>query len=57
MVFKYYVRRSREKYILNTDILIDNLTEIKKEEKRMSLASNNTTETYNEKGALQIMFY
>ena len=57
MVFKYYVHRSREKYILNTDILIDNLTEIKKEEKQISLASNNTTETYNEKGALQIMFY
>ena len=48
MVFKYYIHRSREKQVLNIDILTDNLTEIKKEEKRISLASNNTTETYSE---------
>ena len=31
------------------DILIDNLIEIKKKEKRISLASNNKTETCNRK--------
>ena len=31
------------------DILIDNLVEIKKKEKRISLASNNKTETYDRK--------
>ena len=39
------------------DILIDNLIEIKKKEKRISLASNNKTETCNKNGALQITFY
>ena len=47
LVFKYYVYRSREKYILNTDILIDNLIEIKKKEKRIRLVSNKKTETCN----------
>ena len=48
-VFKHYVYRSREKHILNIDILIDNLIEIKKIEKRISLANNNKKETYNKK--------
>ena len=45
LVPKYYVYRSREKHIFDRDILIDNLTEIKKKEKRISLASNNKAET------------
>lgn len=35
--------------ILNVDILIDNLTEIKNKEKGISLVSNNETETKNRK--------
>ena len=49
LVFKYYVYMSRGKHILNIDILIYNLIEIKKKEKRISLISNNKTEAYNEK--------
>ena len=47
MVFKYYVYRSREKHILNLVILTDNLIEIKKKQKQISLASNNKTEIYD----------
>ena len=49
MIFKYYVYRSREKHILNIDILIDNLIEIKKKEKQISVTSIDKTETYNKK--------
>ena len=45
LVFKYYDYRLREKPILNIDTLIDNLIEIKKREKQISLASRNKTET------------
>ena len=45
--FKYYVYRSKEKHILNIDILIDNLIEIKKKEKQTCLVINNKTETYS----------
>ena len=49
IVFKYFVYSSGEKYILNINILIGNLIEIKKNEKRISFASSNKTETYNKK--------
>ena len=35
--------RSSEKHIQNKNILIDNLIQIKKKEKQISLASNNKT--------------
>ena len=41
LVFEYYIYMSREKLILNIDILIDNLIEIKKKEKRISFVNNN----------------
>ena len=44
-------------YLFNIDILIENLIEIKKKEKRISLVSNNKTETYNKNGGLQVTFY
>ena len=49
LVLKYYDHRSREKHIFNIDILINNLIEIKKKEKQISLVNNNKTETYNKK--------
>ena len=49
LVFKYYIYISRGKHILNIDILIDNLTEIKKKETRISIVSNNKTETYEKR--------
>ena len=39
----------QKRNIINIDILIDNLIQIKKTEKRISLVSNNKTETYNRK--------
>ena len=57
LVFKYHAYRSREKHILNIVILINNLIEIKKKEKRISLADNNKTKTFNKNGALQLTFY
>ena len=45
LVFKYQVYRSSEKNILNIDTLIDILIKIKEKEKRISLFSNNKTET------------
>ena len=57
LIFKYYVYRSREKHILNIDFLINNLIEIKKKEKRISLPDNNKTKTFNKNGALQLTFY
>ena len=47
LVFKYYVYRSREKHLLNKDILLDNLIEINKKEKQVSLVRNNKTKIYN----------
>ena len=47
LVFKYYVYRSREKHLLNKDILLDNLIEINKKEKQVSLVHNNKTKIYN----------
>ena len=32
LVFKYFVYRSREKHLLNKDVLIENLIEIKEKE-------------------------
>ena len=49
LVFKFSVYGSREKYIINIDILMDTLIEIKRKEKRVSLVINNKPETYNKK--------
>ena len=43
------MHRSREKDMLNIDILIDNLIEIKKQQKQIRFASNNKTKTYNKR--------
>ena len=56
LVLEHYVYRSREKHILNMDILIGNPIEIKEKEKQISLVSNNKPETHNKNGALQITF-
>ena len=45
--FKYYVYRSKEKHILNIDILIENRIETKKKGKQTCLVSNNKTKTYS----------
>ena len=45
--FKCYVYRSKEKHILNIDILIENRIETKKKGKQTCLVSNNKTETYS----------
>ena len=57
LIFKYYIYVSREKGILNIDILIANLMKIKKREKQISLVNSNKTEAYKKNGALQITFY
>ena len=41
----------------NIDILIENLIEIKKNEKRINLVSNKKAETYSKNDALQKAFY
>ena len=56
LIFKYYVYRSREKHIFNIYILIDNIIEIKKKEKQISLASKNKWCMVHY-GALQMMHY
>lgn len=45
LVYKYYLDILRDKNTNNIDILIDNLMEIKKKEKRISFISNKKTET------------
>ena len=58
LAFKYYVYRSREKHILNLFILTDNLTEIKKKQKKLALlATIKQKYTIKNVGALQITFY
>ena len=56
MIFKY-IYISRQKRIVNIDILIANLIKVKKREKQISLVTSNKKEAYKENGALQITFY
>ena len=46
LIFKYYIYLSREKRILNIDILIANFIKVKKEEKQKSLVSSKKGEAY-----------
>ena len=57
LIFKYYIYISREKQILNIDILMANLIKVKKKEKQISIVTINKTEAYKKSGALQITFY
>ena len=45
-IFKYYIYISREKQILNIDILIANLIKVKKREKQISFVTINKREAY-----------
>ena len=49
LIFKYYIYISREKRILNIDILIANLIKVKKREKQISIVIINETEAYKKK--------
>ena len=57
LIFKYYIYISREKRILNIDILIANLIKAKKREKQISIFTINKRDAYKKSGALQITFY
>ena len=49
LIFKYYIYISREKRILNIDILIANLIKVKKREKQISIDIINKIEAYKKK--------
>ena len=49
LIFKYYIYISREKRILNIDILIANLIKTKKREKQISIFTINKREPYKKK--------
>ena len=57
LIFKYYIYISREKRILNIDILTANLIKVKKREKQISIVTIDKREAYKKSGALQITFY
>ena len=57
LIFKYYIYISREKRILNIDILIANSVKVKKRERRISIGTINKREAHQKIGALQITFY
>ena len=46
LIFKYYIYISREKRILNIDILIANLIKAKKREKQISIFTINKRDAY-----------
>ena len=46
LIFKYYSYISREKQILNVDILIANFKNVKKSEKQISIVTINKSEAY-----------
>ena len=56
LIFKY-IHISREKRILNIDILIANLIKVKKRVKQISIVTINKREAYKKRGALQKTFY
>ena len=49
LIFKYHIYISREKRILNIDILIANLIKVKKREKQISIDTINKREAYTKK--------
>ena len=57
LIFKYYTYISREKGILNIDILITKLIKPKKRERQISIVTINKREVYKKNGELQIIFY
>ena len=57
LIFKYYIYISREKRILNIDILTANLIKVKKREKQISIVTINKRETCKKSCALQVTFY
>ena len=58
LIFKCYSYLSKEKRILNIDILIANLMKGNKWEKQISLVTSNKKEAFKKKsGRLQITFY
>ena len=52
LIFKYYICILREKRILNIDVLIANLTKVKKREKQISIATSNKREAYKKKSCI-----
>ena len=46
LIFKYYIYISKEKRILNIDILIANLIKVKKRKKQISIVTINKREAY-----------
>ena len=57
LFFKYYIYISREKGTLNMDILIANLTKVKKRENQISIVTINRGEAHKISGALQVTFH
>ena len=49
LIFKCYIYISREKRVLNIDILMANLIKVKKREKQISTVIINKTEAYKKK--------
>ena len=49
LIFQYHIYISREKRILNIDILIANLIKVKKREKQISIDTINKREAYTKK--------
>ena len=47
---------SREKRTLNIDLLMANLTKVKKKEKQISIVTINKIKAFKKSGALQITF-
>ena len=56
LTFKYYIYISREKWILNIDILLAKLIKVKKREKQISIVAINKREPYKKNDALQVTF-
>ena len=52
LIFKYYICILREKRKLNIDVLIANLTKVKKREKQISIATSNKREAYKKKSCI-----
>ena len=52
LIFKYYIYISREKRILNIDILIANLIKVKKREKQIIIVTINKREAYKKEWSI-----
>ena len=57
LFFKYHIYISREKGTLNMDILIANLTKVKKRENQISIVTINRGEAHKISGTLQVTFH